>query len=213
MRLRLLSTPVFETAVESRSPDALLGMVGAGDRDRFLSAFERLRRPLAGHTLWHINSTAEGGGVAELLRSNLGYLRGAGFDVRWLILEGDPPFFQITKRIHNRLHGDMGDLGPLGDHELEHYLRVTETNVDAASAFVRDGDVVVVHDPQPAGVVPSLVAKGARVIWTCHVGADVTNDVVRSAWEFLRPFVDTRTRTSSRDGRTCGRASIRPASG
>jgi trehalose synthase len=165
-------------------------MVDTGDRERFSSAVERLRRPLAGHTLWHINSTAEGGGVAELLRSNLGYLRGAGFDVRWLILEGDPPFFQITKRLHNRLHGDMGDLGPLGDHELAHYRRVTDTNLEAALALVRDGDVVVVHDPQPAGLVPSLVASGARVIWTCHVGVDVTNDVMRSAWSFLRPFVD-----------------------
>ncbi len=188
--MRLLSAPVYETAVESRSPDRLLGMVEAGDRERFESAVERLRRPLAGHTLWHINSTAEGGGVAELLRSNLGYVRGAGFDVRWLILEGDPPFFQITKRIHNRLHGDMGDLGALGHEELAHYRRVTEANLEAASALVRDGDVIVVHDPQPAGLVPPLVASGARVIWTCHVGVDVTNDVMRSAWDFLRSFVD-----------------------
>jgi len=180
---------VYETAVESRPPDALLGMVDREDRERFSAAVDLLARPLAGRTVWHINSTAEGGGVAELLRSNLAYLRGAGLDVRWLIMEGDPPFFQITKRIHNRLHGDMGDLGPLGDEELAHYRAVTGRNLEAASGLVRDGDVVVVHDPQPAGLVPPLVSAGARVIWTCHVGVDVTNDVMRSAWDFLRPFV------------------------
>src|SRR5262245_40361923 len=164
-------------------------MVDDEDRERFGAAVERLRQPLAGRTIWHINSTPEGGGVAELLRSNLAYLRGVGLNVRWLIQEGDPPFFQITKRIHNRLHGDMGDLGPLGDEELAHYRLITQRNLEAASALVHDGDVVVVHDPQPAGLVPPLVAAGARVVWTCHVGVDVTNDVMRSAWDFVRPFV------------------------
>ena len=63
---------------------------------------------MRGRTLWHINSTAEGGGVAELLRSCLGYLRDGAIDTRWLVFQGDRPFFDITKRIHNRLHGDLG---------------------------------------------------------------------------------------------------------
>jgi trehalose synthase len=180
---------VFETTVVPRTAEPLLGMVDRTDATRFSSALERARERLRSPTIWHVNSTAEGGGVAELLRANLGYLRDAGLDVRWLILEGDPAFFQITKRIHNRLHGALGDHGPLGDEERARFDAVTDANWAAAREKVRPGDIVVVHDPQPAGLVPPLVRAGARVIWTCHVGVEVTNDVMRSAWDFLRPFV------------------------
>jgi trehalose synthase len=180
---------VYETPVVPRTLDRLLGMIDDGDAARFKTALARVADRLGGQTLWHINSTPEGGGVAELLRSNLGYLADGGLGVRWLVLEGDPGFFQITKRIHNRLHGDMGDLGPLGPEELAHYEAIIGANWDAARALVRPGDVAVVHDPQPAGLVPRLAAAGVHVIWTCHVGVDVTNDVMRSAWDLLRPFV------------------------
>ena len=180
---------MYETAIVPPRSDALLGTVDADAAARFRSALDRARERLAGRTLWHVNSTPEGGGVAELLRSNLGYLANDGLNVRWLILEGDPPFFEITKRIHNRLHGDMGDHGPLGAAELARYRNITERNLAVALDLVRPGDVVVVHDPQPAGLIPALVAAGAHIVWTCHVGVEVTNDVMRSAWDFLRPFV------------------------
>jgi trehalose synthase len=176
--------------VTARAAGPLFGMVEAGDAERFRTSLERAigRRPPV--TVWHINSTAEGGGVAELLRANLGYLLGEGLDVRWLVLEGDPPFFEVTKRIHNRLHGDLGDHGPLGDDERARYQAVTDRNWETARGLVRAGDVAIVHDPQPAGLVPRLAALGVHVVWTCHVGVDVTNDVMRSAWDFLRPFVE-----------------------
>ncbi len=91
----------------------------------------------------------------------------------------------ITKRIHNRLHGDLGDRGPLGSDERAHLEGVTKDNLAQALQQVDPGDVVVVHDPQPLGLIPGFVAHGAHVIWTCHVGIDVPNDVARSAWEFL----------------------------
>ena len=94
---------------------------------------------MRGRSIVHINSTAEGGGVAELLRSNLGYLAAAGLDVRWLVFEGDPPFFQITKRLHNRLHGDLGDLGPLGSEERAHYEAVTARTSSMPSRSCRRG--------------------------------------------------------------------------
>jgi trehalose synthase len=145
---------------------------------------------MADRTLWHVNSTAEGGGVAELLRSCLGYLSGDGIRTRWLVLEGDDAFFRITKRIHNRLHGVLGDGGALGPQERAEYDRVTRDNASAIVQLVSPGDVVVVHDPQPLGLVPLLRSAGATVIWTCHVGIDQRSDVVRSAVEFLRADAD-----------------------
>ncbi len=142
---------------------------------------------MAGRTLWHINSAAEGGGVAELLRSCLGYLRHGSIDARWLVFQGDRPFFDITKRIHNQLHGDPGDGGPLGARERRHLDAVAARNVDVLRGYVRPGDVAVVHDPQPMGLIDALAELGATVIWTCHVGADRPNDLVRSTWAFLRP--------------------------
>jgi len=180
---------VFETAVPPRTTAHLLAIVGDDDVDRFRRALGRAREALGSGTLWHINSTAEGGGVAELLRANLGYLAGDGSRVRWAIFEGDPGFFQITKRIHNRLHGDPGDGGELGTEERAHYDAVTRRNAEGLASLVGPGDVVVVHDPQPAGLIEGLVAAGTHVVWTCHVGVDHPNDVTRSAWDFLLPMV------------------------
>ena len=76
----------------------------------------------------NVNSTASGGGVAEMLHVLLPYARGAGIDVRWLVIEGDAPFFAITKRLHNHLHGGEGDGGPLGEEEHRHYEVVLRDN-------------------------------------------------------------------------------------
>jgi trehalose synthase len=180
---------MHEVPVPPRPFDPFLDVVAPGELERYEAMVERIALRLAGRTLWHVNSTAEGGGVAELLSSCLGYLRAGGIDVRWLVVEGDPPFFDITKRIHNRLHGRFGDGGPLGDAETAHFDEVTDRNVAAVLPEIDPGDVVVVHDPQPLGLVPALAARGAAVIWTCHVGVDAPNELCRSAWDFLRPYL------------------------
>ena len=181
---------VHEVPVVPRPDARFEELVGGGEAERYEERLARGRASLGEGRLWHINSTAEGGGVAELLRSTLGYLRDGGVDARWLVFDGDEPFFAITKRIHNRLHGDLGDGGRLGASEREHVGRVTADNLEVARSLVRPGDVVVVHDPQPLGLVPGLAALEATVIWTCHVGVDMPNEVTRSAWEFLRPDVE-----------------------
>ena len=71
----------------------------------------------AGRVIWNVNSTARGGGVAEMLRSHLAYVRAAGIDVRWMVVGDGSQFFTVTKRIHNNLHGEAGDAGPLGKSE------------------------------------------------------------------------------------------------
>lgn len=138
----------------------------------------------------NVNSTATGGGVAELLYRLLGYSRGVGIDADWLVIRGDPEFFVATKRIHNWLHGSPGDGGDIGRSERRAYERVTDANAESVLEAVGPGDVVVVHDPQPAGLVPRLVDHGARVVWRCHVGIDSRNEWTDRAWEFLRPYVE-----------------------
>src|SRR6185436_2128355 len=111
---------------------------------------------LGTRTIWNVNSTAFGGGVAEMLRSLMGYVRGAGIDGRWVIAEGDPEFFRITKRLHNRLHGFAGDGGPLGAAERAAYQQRCEANARALAEALHPGDVVILHDPQTAGMIPVL---------------------------------------------------------
>jgi hypothetical protein len=156
---------------------------------RFEVAAEAAQSVLAGHSVLNVNSTATGGGVAEMLQTLLAYVRGAGVDPRWLVIEGDPEFFAITKRIHNGLYGSPGDGGELGQAERAHYERVFVRNADELWTHVKSGDVVLIHDPQPAGLMQIAKDAGARVLWRCHVGVDRPNPWTERAWEFLRPYL------------------------
>jgi trehalose synthase len=149
------------------------------------------RSLLGARTVWNVNSTARGGGVAEMLRSLIGYARGAGIDARWVVAAGDPDFFAITKRLHNRLHGFEGDGGPLGDAERAAYERRCEENARALAGLVRPGDIVLLHDPQTAGMLPSLrAATDVPLVWRAHIGLDLPNDLAREAWRFLIPYLE-----------------------
>ena len=143
-----------------------------------------------GRPLIQVNSTAHGGGVAEMLASLIGYERAEGVDARWMVVPGRPEFFAITKRIHNRLHGHFGDGGPLGPDERREYDEVLAPSAEALTAMLRPGDPVMLHDPQTAGLIRPLKRRGAIVIWRSHVGVDAPDDVTRSAWDFLRPDVE-----------------------
>ncbi|HET9104473.1 MAG TPA: glycosyltransferase [Solirubrobacteraceae bacterium] len=146
-------------------------------------------RTLHGRVIWNVSSTAKGGGVAELLLGLLGYSRGAGVDARWAVIGGDRDFFATTKRLHNRLHGFDGDGGPLAEHDREIYERTLAAPTAELAGMVGPRDVVILHDPQTAGLAGPMRAIGATVIWRCHVGVDQPNAHVREAWDFLRPYV------------------------
>src|SRR4051794_36755957 len=153
-------------------------------------AADRARDLFAGRVIWNVNSTSRGGGVAEMLVSLLAYARGIGVNTRWEVIAGNPDFFQLTKRIHNNLHGAPGDGGSLGERERGIYLAALEPNITAFTRMVSTRDVVIVHDPQPAGLVGALKELGVPVIWRCHVGLDQANALPRQAWNFLRPYVE-----------------------
>jgi len=179
-----------EVHIAALTPERLEPLIGPERAERFRTIAQATRDRLAGRTVLNVNSTATGGGVAEMLRGLLAYVRGAGVDAQWVVIKGDPHFFEITKRIHNNLHGAAGDGGPLGPDERRHYEEILRANADELLALVRPGDIVVLHDPQTAGLAQALARAGVIVIWRCHVGADAANDDVDRAWEFLRPYLE-----------------------
>jgi trehalose synthase len=152
---------------------------------------EALRPRLGARVVWNVNSTSVGGGVAEMLRSYLRYARGAGINARWLVIEAPPEFFRIAKRLHNALHGARGDGSPLGPEQAAVYEHALAANVLALDTLVREGDIVICHDPQTAGLLPHLVKLGAEIVWRCHVGSEEHSDEVERGWAFLRPYLET----------------------
>src|SRR5687767_7799375 len=103
----------FEVEISPMDTERFRSVLKPGLLEAFERGEEEARELLDGRVVWNVNSTAQGGGVVELLRPLLAYARGAGVDARWVVIEGRPEFFTITKRIHNRLHGAVGDGGPL----------------------------------------------------------------------------------------------------
>jgi trehalose synthase len=106
-----------------------------------------------------------------------------------VVLEGNQEFFAVTKRVHHLLHGQPGDQGQLDEPARASYRQTLKETLPELEQRVEPGDVVLLHDPQTAGLVPALKRQGATVIWSCHVGIDEPNDLARTAWAFLRPAV------------------------
>jgi trehalose synthase len=157
---------------------------------RFEHTIARGNELFESRTFWNVNSTARGGGVAEMLRSLIGYAVGGGIDARWVAVTGGPEFFRVTKRLHNRLHGNAGDGGPLAEAEQVVYQRCCAANAELLAPKIRSADVVLLHDPQTAGMIPRMLETGALVIWRSHVGVDPPNELAREAWRFLIPYVE-----------------------
>jgi trehalose synthase len=180
---------VREVHVPSLSLERMRGLIDPEDWRRLEEALSMGRTLLAGRELWNVNSTAAGGGVAEMLWSWVGLARGLDIAMRWLTIAGEPDFFAVTKRLHNRLHGEDGDGGELGERERDVYEGVCRANAEAVLAAIGPRDVVFLHDPQTAGLIPHIAGAGRTVIWRCHIGADEANERGREGWSFLAPYV------------------------
>jgi trehalose synthase len=178
-----------EIDVGIRDPEQFASVLPPERYEEFQRGAEEARTLLAGRAVWNVNSTARGGGVVELLRPLLGYARGLGVDARWVVIDGSPEFYDVTKRIHNELHGYEGDGGRLDDEARRIYEETLHENAAAFAPRVQPGDVVILHDPQTAGMVPALRPLTEALIWRCHVGVDEPNDLARGAWSFLHPYV------------------------
>jgi len=196
---------LHEVEVKALDAARLEPLIGPERMARFEALADAVQQRLAGRTVLNVNSTATGGGVAEMLQTLLAYVRGAGVDARWVVIEGDPEFFAITKRIHNGLYGSPGDGGRLGAAERRHYEAVLRRNADELLTLVHPGDIALVHDPQPAGLAGALRRAGAQVVWRCHIGCDAPNEWSERAWGFLRPYLEEA------DAYVVSRAAFAPA--
>jgi len=194
-----------EVEVEALDAARFEPLVGRERMARFEVVAEETRERLAGRPVVSVNSTAVGGGVAEMLQTLLAYARGAGVDARWLVIQGDPGFFAVTKRIHNGLYGGPGDGGGLGPAERAHYEKIQRENAEALLKVLAPDAIVLLHDPQTAGMVPALRRAGRLVLWRCHVGLDEPNEWSHRGWEFLRPYLEEA------DGYVFSRAAFAPS--
>jgi trehalose synthase len=182
-------TAIVNVPVAPVAPERFMEILNPDQAKEFERTIARGRALLEHRVVWNVNSTARGGGVAEMLASLLAYIRGVGLDARWEVIGGDPAFFRVTKRIHNMLHGSPGDGQGLGPGDMELYRETAARNARELAPLVRAGDVVVLHDPQTAGLIEPIRSRGAHLVWRCHVGRDVAEDLARQAWDFLLPYV------------------------
>ena len=139
-----------------------------------------LARPLAGRTVEMVNSTAVGGGVAEILNRLVPLAEELGLNIRWEVMTGGDDFFEVTKAFHNALHGEPYHLEPA---HFEIFRAYNEQNV---KRIPLDAEFVIIHDPQPAGFIEARKQKTGHWIWRCHIDLSHPNP---SVWSFLESYV------------------------
>ncbi|HET9449980.1 MAG TPA: glycosyltransferase [Aggregicoccus sp.] len=148
--------------------------------EHLLEELRGVAKGLAGARVLHVNATSYGGGVSELLRSEVPLLNDLGLVADWRIISGDNAFFQVTKAIHNALQGSPR---ALTDAQQRIFLANAEAN---ARSFEEEYDFVFVHDPQPVALLPLRGRGHARWVWRCHIDTAHPNPQV---WQFLRDFL------------------------
>jgi trehalose synthase len=149
-------------------------------------AIEQLRqlaRSLAGMKIVHVNSTRQGGGVAEILEKLTPLMRELGLDATWEVIEGNEDFFACTKSFHNALQGKAVSIP---SSLLRTYEQVNERNAETLRPALESADVVFVHDPQPAPLIRYCSGRTGKWVWRCHI--DVSRPY-RPVWKYLRQFV------------------------
>jgi len=174
--------------VPQRSAGMLETVIGSQRQSRLVGVADQFRERLGDRMIWTVSSTSVGGGVAEMLHVLLGYAQDLRVPIRWGVITGDAEFFALTKRLHNQIHGDPAG-GALSAPEADHYATVLAGNAVELLDHVRPGDLVLLHDPQTAGLAPALASAGALVAWRCHIGVDWENEATADAWTFLRPYL------------------------
>jgi len=137
-----------------------------------------LAEKLRGKVVQNINSTAVGGGVAEILTRMIPFLRELGVDARWDVIKGGEKFFSVTKKFHNALHGRAENIT---EEDIRIFMQTSQSNLAELDTY---GDIVFIHDPQPIALIAKK--KDNKWIWRCHV--DVS-DPQQKVWDFLMEFI------------------------
>ena len=146
-----------------------------------IDELQLLAEKVRGWTVRNVNSTAVGGGVAEILHRLVPLLQELGVDARWDVIKGGEQFFKVTKKFHNALHGKEEEIT---DADFSAFLENNEMNCRSMDL---SGDVLFIHDPQPIGLIERKEKEKGKWIWRCHIDVSKPHPVV---WSFLRPFID-----------------------
>lgn len=148
------------------------------------SSLEELRvlaGGLSGKIIQNINSTFVGGGVSEILEHMVPLLNQLGLDARWNVMHGNEEFFEVTKKIHNALHGDNSN--GITAKDLALFAETTQQNLDEMRFY---GDILFIHDPQPVALIAKKKEIGRKWIWRCHIDVSTPD---KKVWDFLRGFI------------------------
>ncbi len=140
----------------------------------------QLAAPLKGMKVVHVNSTKEGGGVAEILRKLVPMMEALGLDVKWEVLEGSPDFYQCTKGFHNAIQGFPVELS---EAMLEAYETVNAENAEKLRPVLEEADFVFIHDPQPAPFLSFCPNRRGKWVWRCHIDC---SRPYRPVWKYLK---------------------------
>lgn len=151
-------------------------VVGAGE----IEELRALAKPLRGRNIEMINSTAVGGGVAEILNRLVPLAEELDLNIRWDVMKGAEEFFDVTKSFHNALHGEPYPAKP---KDFEVFLSYNEQN---RSKLPLDSEFMVIHDPQPAALIDGRPSGSNHWVWRCHIDLSHPN---RAVWDFLEKFV------------------------
>ncbi|MGX9366834.1 glycosyltransferase [Desulfoplanes sp. PS50] len=151
--------------------------------DNVIDQLHQLAESLKGLSIVHVNSTREGGGVAEILNRLIPLKKELGLDASWEIITGPPEFYNCTKRFHNGLQGNRVEMTKqlLAAYESTNIKRAGELQ-----DILENADIVFIHDPQPAPLLNALPNRKGKWIWRCHI--DVSRPY-RPLWKYLRRFV------------------------
>src|SRR5256886_4336872 len=176
---RPLPQSVITTALPPPPPhlDDYQSIIGAGQVD----ALRFLAHDLKGKTVKMVNSTAVGGGVAEMLNRLVPLLSELEVPTHWDVITGGNDFFEVTKAFHNALHGSPYELTK---NAQEIFLMYNEQN---RQRMQFNEELIVIHDPQPAALISAKENTAAQWIWRCHI--DLANPHP-DVWAFLRPFIE-----------------------
>ncbi len=144
---------------------------------------KQLAAPLKGMKVVHVNSTREGGGVAEILKWLIPLKKELGLDAEWEVLHGEKDFYQCTKNFHNGLQGKTVMIPPA---LLKAYETTNQENAERLRQKLEAADFVFIHDPQPAPLLNLCPNRRGIWVWRCHI--DLSHPY-RAVWKYLREFV------------------------
>jgi trehalose synthase len=161
----------------------LLDRYGEVSGRGMLEQLRQLARALRGAKVVHVNSTRQGGGVAEILSVLVPLEKALGLDVRWEVITGSEEFYQCTKSFHNALQGDKV---PIPERLFRAYERTNLAAAEELGGVLEEADFVVIHDPQPAALLQAFPRRKGKWIWRCHI--DVSRPY-RPVWKYLRDRV------------------------